>query len=473
MNTLGIRGKVLLVFTSVTLAGGLALLLTAGWQLQNATLEFYQHDIQTAALSLANGMVEPLEESEGGQSRILQTLLERNPGHPEMTFTVTDSNRRVLASTEEPRVALGAQLPVTPEIADALNGSLSHTVRTDDSGSKRAYVAVPILYENRVIGLLRASAPMATATHNAREKWYQLIAVALPILLLTVAASLWFGRTLIRPIKQLHTSALHIADGAFEERVTIHSRDEIGQLGDAFNFMAGRISTLMAAQRSFVSNAAHELRAPLMSLKLRSEALQDPTLSADQRAAYLTELTQKINHMSTLITQLLILARLDEGRHQADHPPDDIVAWLHDIARTWRIRVAAAGLRFEAAIPATLPDSAMAASDLQIVLDNLIENAVKYTPPGGRIRLDVSAGDSTLRLRVSDTGEGFDPEARDTLFERFARLSRVREREIPGTGLGLAIVKALLERYGGTVSATSDGPGQGATFEVVFPLVLA
>jgi signal transduction histidine kinase len=471
INSLSIRSKVLLIFTTVTLIGGLALFLSAGLQLQNATLEFYQQDLQTAALNQANGLAEPLQEGGGDtNSGLLQRMLERNQVARGVTFTIVDPTLRVLASTATPRPALYAQIPVTNEIIAALEKQMGHEVRRSSTGELRVYAAVPILYEGRVVGVLQASAPMATAYRQAHEKLYSLAAVALPILLLTVGASLWLGRTLTHPIQQLHISALRIADGALNERVEIKSRDEIGQLGRAFNYMAGRINALLATQRSFVSNAAHELRTPLMSLKLRIEALQDPAVSHEQKAIYLSELANEIEHMSTLITQLLILARLDEGRHQADQPPEDAAAFVQDMARAWRIRAQAANLQFEADIPTALPNILVAASDLKIVLDNLLENAVKYTPSGGRVSLHVRRDARALRFAVTDSGEGFLPEESQVLFGRFARLARVRENDVPGTGLGLAIVKAVLNQYGGTITARSDGPNQGATFEVVLPL---
>jgi two-component system OmpR family sensor kinase len=472
MNKLGIRVKLLLVFTTVTLFGGLLLFVSAGWQLQQATLAFYQRDLQSAALTMANVLVEPMgeQEDEEPSGRNLQAILERNQTSSGWMFTVLDRQGRVLASTYEPRYALGEPLPYSSELYVALKGQTAHAVRHNENGDKFAYVAVPILYENQVVGVVRGAASMAPAYRQARQKWFQLAAVALPILLLTVAVALWFGRTLTRPIRELHASALRIAEGALDERVSVQSADEIGQLADAFNFMTGRINILLSAQRNFVSNAAHELRAPLMSLKLRCEALYNQPLNETQKARYQSELAQEIDHMSDLIAQLLILARLDEGRHEAGQAPGDTVAFLHDIARTWRIRASAANLQFGAEIPAALPDVLVAAGDLQIILENLLSNAVKYTPAGGRVALRAQRDTGTLRLIVIDSGEGFTPEEQSQLFQRFSRIVRRREEDIAGTGLGLAIVKAVLDRYGGTITASSDGPNQGATFTVTLPL---
>lgn len=474
MHKLGLRGKVLLIFTSVTLLGGLSLFLTAGLQLQSATLEFYQQDLQASAFNMANRLADLMgEEDEALSSKALQSLLERSQTDLKVMYTVLDASGRVVASTYTPLYALSQPLPNTPELAAALAGRTARAVRASETGEKRAYVAVPIVHDGQVRGVVRVAAPMSIGYRQARSKWYQLTAVAIPILFLTVGASLWLGRTLTQPIQKLHTTALRIAEGAFDERVEIKSGDEIGQLGSAFNFMAERINALITAQRSFVSNAAHELRNPLMGLKLRCEAIRSQPLSEEQKTLYMSELAQEIEHMSTLITQLLILARLDEGHHQADQPPEDTVAFLQDAARTWRIRARAADLQFQADIPPSLPDVQVAANDLQIILENLLSNAMKYTPRGGQIVLRAHSDKTGFRLTVLDTGEGFSPEESARLFGRFTRLAHAREKNIPGTGLGLSIVKAILQQYGGTITAHSDGPNQGAVFEVSFPVKAA
>ncbi len=471
MSGLGIRQKLFLVFVSITIVGGLALFLRAGLQLQDATVEFFQRDLEAGALTAANALVEVLEHVREGEDSYaeLQALLQRY-AHHEWAFTLMDTDLRVLASTYTPRYPILTQLPETPEVRAALNGTSGRTVRTDENGEDRAYVAVPVSYEGETIGVLRASSLMAPAYEEAERGWWQLAGAMLPILVLVIAASFWFGRTLTRPLQQLSRSAMRIAEGVLDERVTVESEDELGQLGHAFNFMAERINGLLTAQRSFVSNAAHELRTPLMTLKLRIDALQNETLPEAQRATYLKEAAAEVDRMAMLINQLLALARLDEDRHQADDPPEDSAAFFRDAARNWHIRARERGVDFQAEIPTTLPSAAIAASDLHIILDNLLSNALKYTPSGGRVRLQVVADSDSLQLTISDTGQGFDAEAAERLFERFFRAEDARRQHIPGTGLGLSIVNAVLERCNGAITAKSDGPGQGAVFEVRLPL---
>ena len=191
LGPLGLQGKILLVFTSVTLVGGLGLFVMAGLQLQDATLQFHQHDVQTVALNMANSLSESMEELSDHQAEAqatLQHLLERGENDLGIAFTVLDMQRHVLASTYSPRPPLHTRLPLTEELAEAQQGSVAHAVRDDENGEPRTYAAVPILYEGRQLGILQASAPMAPAYDEAREKWLHLAMGALPIVLLSVGA---------------------------------------------------------------------------------------------------------------------------------------------------------------------------------------------------------------------------------------------------------------------------------------------
>ncbi|HEX3053800.1 MAG TPA: HAMP domain-containing sensor histidine kinase [Aggregatilineaceae bacterium] len=461
-----IRRRLMFTFTLVILVGGLALFLAAGRQLSRATLEFYRHDLETEAVTLSSGLSEVIseygDEEEDNGSQTLQLMLQRAQTD-DREYTVLDRNRRVLATTG--RYQLFEQFPDSSHIERVLRGQTHHWEQGDT-----AYTATPLSHEGQLDGILLVSAPMAPAYADARRAWMELGAASMPILVLALGASWWLGKLLSRPIQELRSSVLRLAGGELNEHIDVKTRDEIGELGRAFNFMAERLNILINAQRSFISNAAHELRNPLMTLKLRIEALQQHDLSPTQQQMYLNEAAQEIEHMAQLVTQLLALARLDEGRYPAEAETFDLVALLHDLTRQWRIRAAAASLHFDAEISASLPDIPIAVSDIRIILDNLFSNAVKYTSPGGQIYFCVTAETQSVRFEVKDTGAGFAPENAERLFERFFRTDEARS--IPGQGLGLAIVRSLVKHYGGTITAASDGPGLGAAFTLALPVLV-
>ncbi len=469
---MSIRRRILITFTMIVVVGGVVQLLIAGSQLQSATLDFYQTHLESSAaiasVTFASAFDDEREGGRRGQEDVPNTLaaVEEQVGQE---FLLLDANARVIADSSGSSYQVGESFPVAPETIDARYGGSGYTVLTDLSGVERMYVAEGIRRDERLIGYVVLSQPIAPIYVEIGRRWLGLILATLPVIGLVIAASLWISTSISQPIQKLRNSALRMAEGAFDTRIKVTSKDEVGQLAHAFNYMAEQIEKLLRTQRSFVSNAAHELRNPLMTLKLRVEALQEGTLTDAQHELYLVELAQEIGRMSALTNALLVLARVDEGRHETDSPPYDSAALLHDLARHWRIEARAAKLDFEAQVASDLPDLPIPANDLRLILDNLLNNAIKYTPRG-KVTLCASAENGAVRLRVVDTGYGFAPEEAERLFDRFYRTPEARELQIAGTGLGLAIVKAVVEYHHGTITAASEGAARGAAFTVMLPL---
>jgi len=172
--------------------------------------------------------------------------------------------------------------------------------------------------------------------------------------------------------------------------------------------------------------------------------------------------------MAELVSSLLVLARIDEGRHQHNGSITDTASMLHDIARHWRIESTKQGLEFFADISPMLPDLPLTANDLRLVLDNLLSNAIKYTTEG-KVCFAVEQSAGQVVMRVRDTGIGFAPEQATQLFTRFYRSEQVRA-DFEGNGLGLSIVQSILQQYGVSITADSEGIGEGATFTVAVPI---
>ncbi|MBZ0294582.1 MAG: HAMP domain-containing histidine kinase [Anaerolineae bacterium] len=465
-----IRQRILITFLAIVLTGGVLQLIIAGRQLQLATLEFYQHHLETDGLMLASTLSESLEhylDGEGTES--LQRLLGNLQQDTNHNYLIIDHNYRVVGYTAGSGYESIDRVPPTPELAAAAGGQIGADIRAGYDGEEYLFVAVPVMYERETRGYLVLSRPMQPAYTEIYQQWLELGSTTLPVIILVIIAGLWLSSTISRPVQQLRNSALKMAKGELDTRIESDAQDEVGQLARTFNYMAEQIEHLLKTQRSFVSNAAHELRTPLMTLKLRVEALQDETLPAAERAAYLAELREEIDHMAGLVSSLLVLARIDEGRHRQNSTVTDTTSALHDIARHWRIEARDAGLDFEAEIPADLPELPLAPNDLRLVLDNLLGNAIKYTPQG-KIYFIVEQKPGELLMQVGDSGVGFHPTQAEQLFTRFYRADEARV-QFEGNGLGLSIVQSILDQYGGSVNAQSAGLGQGAIFTLRIPVV--
>lgn len=469
LNRLTIRQRILIIFILIAFVGATVQFFIAGRQLEAATLEFYRHHLETDALLVAATFAEPLGhylegEDEGDIGRMLATL-QQEVGH---NYLILDRNHRVVGYTANTGYEQVDRVPASPELREAATAQIGSDIRPNHMGEAALYLAVSVRYEGEALGYLVLSEPMAPAYAEVNRRYMELAIATLPVIVLVIGASLWVSRTISRPVQHLRNSALNMAHGALDTRIQVTTQDEIGQLGETLNFMAGQLETLMKTQRSFVSNAAHELRTPLMTLKLRAEALSDATLPANQRDIYLTEIQQEIDHMAELVSSLLILARIDEGRHTQNGIVTDTVSILHDIVRNWRIEAEAKRLEFTAQIDPDLPDLPLSPNDLRVVVDNLLSNAIKYTEHG-RIQMMTALTPQAFSIQVTDTGIGFSHAQRAQLFERFYRSENVRGR-FSGNGLGLSIVKAILEQCGGEITAVSQGSGQGATFTAIIPL---
>ena len=461
INNLKIRQRVLVIFLSVALSGSLLQLVVAGVQIQNATFNFHHQQLSISALTLASSLSEPFEEFVKDQDeediKVLVDIFKNNEPYD---FIVLDSQR-------SPVFTMSINIfPTT--FSDLTNNNTNEITATDQDGNERLYVTAPILYEDRRLGYVVVSNPMQIINQEIMQHWVELGLGTLPVMILVVIASIWLSNTISSPIRALERGALSMAEGRLDTRIELNSRDEIGQLAQSFNYMAEQIDGLMKVQRSFVSNAAHELRTPLMSLSLRIEALEGDTLDEAEKATYLGDLRRELDHITSLVTSLLNLARIDEGRIQYTEPITDLSASLKDISRHWRIAAQNAGLTYKAVIPDILPSISLDQNQLRLICDNLLGNAVKYTREG-HVHLHVTTSDSHLQLKVEDTGIGFTYQQAEHLFDRFYRTDLARA-DFSGTGLGLSIIYTLLDQFNGTIKASSDGINRGSTFIVTLPI---
>ncbi|MGB9886081.1 MAG: two-component system histidine kinase PnpS [Moorellales bacterium] len=252
-------------------------------------------------------------------------------------------------------------------------------------------------------------------------------------------------------------------------------REEGGRQGGAVLVLRDVTQSreLEKMRSEFVANVSHELRTPLTSIRgfaetLREGAVEDPPV----RDRFLSIIVAEANRLQRLLDDLLTLAyvenrqvQLKVGRAQVEAVVAEVVDLLGPLAEAKKLE-----LRSDLGSP--LPPVSMHPDYLRQTLVNLVDNAIKYTPPGGKVEIVARARDEVVQVEVRDTGVGIPAEALPRLFERFFRVDKARSRELGGTGLGLAIVKHLLERHGGTISVRSV-PGRGSTFCFTLPVFAA
>jgi two-component system phosphate regulon sensor histidine kinase PhoR len=224
----------------------------------------------------------------------------------------------------------------------------------------------------------------------------------------------------------------------------------------------------------FVSTVSHEIQSPMNSVLMQLKVILDGLAGevTEKQRAILTRASEKINNLSRLAAELLDLARIESGLISLEREPVDMAALIRDQVAFHLPRAESESIRLEMDLPETLPFLLANRQNMEEVLSNLITNAIKYSPGGGRVTISASAGADFLCVRVQDTGIGISPEDLTRIFQQFYRVKDEKTRYINGTGLGLAIVKSIVESHQGRIKVESQ-PGEGSTFIIFLPVLPA
>lgn len=466
-----LQSRLLLTYLVLMVLGVGGLILWTGQRLQAAAIEQAEHNLELEAFVIADTLREPLDKWTKGKKsdgRSPESLVRSYAQSTGGRVTVTDARLQVLFSSDE-RVPLHRE-ENHPEFFAARAGWEQHDIRWDEwSGEERLFVAAAVTEEDRkVIGFVQLSIPMAPIYAQIRQTWMSLFAAGSVVVLVTALVSMLLAHQIAHPVKTLTAVTEEIAAGRLEQRVTPAGPDEIQRLGRAFNRMAERVREMLARQRAFVANAAHELRSPLTSLRLRLEMLQTHAQGDGELTRhYLRQMEREIDHLRRLVDHLLALSSLDEGERLPQFPLD-LAPLLYELADEMGPLVQQAGLDLHVDVPPHLPPIVANAEQIRIAIRNLLDNAVKYTPANGRITISAWADNGVVQISVADTGIGIPAEALPHIFERFYRVDKARSRRQGGAGLGLALVRAIIEAHGGQVEVRSQ-PGKGSIFTLHLP----
>jgi len=281
------------------------------------------------------------------------------------------------------------------------------------------------------------------------------------------AVSAFLAFRIVRPVRGLAAGAARIARGGYGERVPVTGSDELAQLASAFNDMARSLESSERRRRELLSDVAHELRTPLATLDGYLEGIADGVVPAD--AGTLTVLRAETGRLVRLADDLARVSQAEERQLRLQIEPVAVAAVVRAAAEAARPAFEAKGVRLDVDCDVRLPTVGLDADRIGEVLANLLENALRHTPSGGRVALYARRRGGGVELAVADEGEGLDAVHLERVFERFYRADPSRSRERGGTGIGLTIARAIVDAHGGRIHAESDGPGRGARFVVELP----
>lgn len=378
---------------------------------------------------------------------------------------VTDSSATALYDSSENGSAVG-KLTLFPEIVRALNKRDVFYARYAD-GAIESRMAVPVERNGEILGViyLMEYSTEQGALIDAVKTNVMRISIALEVGI--IAISLFFSSAFSTKIRRILHSVRSMREGDYTNKIKLFGHDEIDRLGREFNALAERLEVSEQRRRQFVSDASHELKTPLASIKLLSDSILQNEMDAETLREFIADIGREADRLGRLSQKLLTLTKLDSAAEEdreivnATEVAQKVLRMLRPLAK---LRGIEATLTGDPRCPVMTVED-----DLYQILFNLIENAIKYNRDGGLISVVLSRCEGNLILTVADSGIGIPSDALDHVFDRFYRVDKARSRAAGGSGLGLSIVHDMVKRNFGEISVRPRDGG-GTEFTVIFPL---
>ena len=331
-------------------------------------------------------------------------------------------------------------------------------------------IIAPIIFGRFEPALLLRGADDTPAEAFGQTLLYSLLAAGVVATVAAALASLFISRRFVEPLRYVLAATSRIASGRYGERVPVRDTDELGELSESFNAMARALEEAERRRMEVISDVSHELRTPLSTIRGYMEGLAEGVVEPSEETW--TLLYAEFERLGRIVDDLRRLSRAEAGRLDLSMAP---------MSPAEAVRLAVGGMlplfdekgvELKSAVSGDLPSVLADVDRVVQVLSNLLSNALRHTPAGGRVVVEAEAGGDEVAFEVTDTGTGIAPEHLERVFERFYRVDKSRSRGEArgGSGMGLAISRALVEAMGGRIRVQSPGLGEGATFVFTLPV---
>ena len=475
-----IRWKVMLAFFFII---GLSFLVMAGTLTNMLGDYLFGLRIQSDRAGLEKWAVKAAEHLSQANARGIDDAVRKAGAELGGRVLLLDADGKVQGDSFQ--VAMGKRLHYPEVVSVLVSGQTAdygvHSLTTGEAAEDVSmisfasqnewisYSTAGIIHSSHIIGVLLLVSSVRDMMQSLLSVQNNMVLLFIIVALTAVGAGMFFSSVLAKPIVEMTRVIQGMSNGDMGVRVQEKGSGEIKKLAAAFNFMSEQLESLNQTRNQFVSNASHELKTPLATMKIMIESLiYQPDMDAELRTEFLSDVNQEINRLSSIVSDLLTLVQADSRSSRLNRERMS----LAEVVKDTEHRLSPMASQREQKITLELQDSCDMYADkakLQQVVYNLMENAVKYTPKGGWVKVSLQRIGRDAVLSISDSGPGIPRDSLPHVFERFYRVDKARGRDSGGTGLGLSIVQQYVALHGGSVRATSE-EGQGAVFIVELPL---
>src|SRR6266498_4488221 len=442
-----ISTKLILAFLSIGIVSVTIIFILARWNTRQEFIRFLSDQNRTDLVSELTEYYQTNGTWEGSEQIWMQPSVHQPPpgGSRRVPFVLTDQNGLVLVPNEHYKV--GDKVP---------QANLKQGVAITQNG--------------KIVGVL-VPMPMPFQGQPREVEFIERTNMNLLYGALVGAVIAWLlgillSRTLTRPIRELTRATHAVSEGDLSQQVPVRSKDELGELAKAFNKMSAQLSRSVNARKQMTADIAHELRTPLSLILGHAEAVHDGVLPpTPENFEIIREEATRLEH---LVNDLRLLSLADAGELSIQMQDIEPQRLVNEVASLYQYQAQKKNIRFDLDVAPDLPMIEVDPGRMTQVLTNILDNALRHTPEGGRISLAAYETDTMVELSVQDSGPGLHMEDVDRIFERFYRADASRQREDGGSGLGLAIAKSIVQAHGGQLSAESE-PGLGLKVKIRLP----
>lgn len=397
------------------------------------------------------------------------SVVEQSLAGTSIRGVVTNMSYSVMYDTNEESDLIG-RVFMRDVMKRALDGEQADTITDAENDMRLVSVAVPIKESGNVIGCVYLADSVNAIDDTIRSTRASLIVLSALIIILIGMLSLGMSSIITSPLHEFQDAAREISKGNFTKRVNAKGSNEIAQMGETLNYMCDELGQLEEKRRKFVSDASHELKTPMAGIKLICDSLVSAeNLDYEVVKEFLSDMSDEVDRLTRIVERLLVLTKLDAGVSSLNAEEVHIKTLISQVAK--KLTPIATSKDIVIYTDYHDIDFAPALMDYDKIYEtvyNIADNAIKYSPEGGFVHVDVNVDGSDMIIKIEDNGPGIPESERDRIFERFYRLDDSRARDTGGTGLGLAIAKEAVAMHGGTIEVTNASE-VGSIFTIRLP----